>query len=613
VKVNEMLWRPWRREMVASGSAGPPFKPAPTMLEQAIDACVNGFLITSARGPDYAIEYVNPAFCRMTGYDAPEVLGRSCALLWDGAEDQHGVREIVQATRMKREVHAVVRIFRKDGTPVWSEVYVAPVTDAAGQVSHYVVAQYDVTDSKEHETELLYRVSHDLLTGLANRQLLGDRLQQMIARAVREQDAIWVMFIDLDGFKAVNDNVGHRIGDEFLKTVAERLRGCVREVDTVARIHGDEFLIAFAEAGDPVLTNALVRRVMQRVAEPIRAGGHEFSIRCSAGIAKYPSDADSADQLIDCADMAMYKAKQLGRNNVQFFDPELNLIAQQRRRMESALAGARERGEFELYYQARFDLVTGLQVGMEAQLSWNSPEFGLLAADRFIPLAGESGLIVPLGAWLLRTACARAEAWRAAGLGALKMTVRLSARQLRQPDLADMIATILSETGLPPCQLELGLTETLLLDDAGRAPDLLERLRATGVRLLVDDFGSGQASLVTLTRFPVNAVRIDSALVRKITPRAQSGVIPAAIIAMARSLGLRVIGNGVETETQCQFLARHQCDEVQGIQLSPSQPPEAMEGLLHKRETLPARLSRGANLLRTTSPTEMTEGFDPVL
>ncbi|MCC6071989.1 EAL domain-containing protein [Massilia sp. GCM10020059] len=569
------------------------------LLDQAIEASVSGTVIISARAPGYVIEYVNPAFERMLGYSAAEVVGRESAMLLTREDGRRDVPEIREALAAQREAHVSLRVLRKDGTPVWSEMDIAPVRDAAGAVSHFVIAHYDITDKKRSEEELLYRANHDVLTGLANRRLVVDKLQDMIAAAARRKGSIWVMFIDLDRFKRINDSLSHRVGDEFLKLMAERLRASVRGIDVVARLHGDEFLIAFPETGDPPAIALVVQRVMARIAEPVTVAGHELTVSCSAGVAKYPGDGDTADVLIDNADIAMYKAKERGRNNVQCFEAGMNEHVQERLRLERALRLAHERGEFVLHYQPQFDLSSGALVGLEALLRWESPEFGTVAPARFIALAAETGLIIPIGDWVLRTACAQAEAWRAAGLGAPRIAVNLSARQFRQPELVQTVAAALRDTGLEPARLELELTETLVMDDIGDAVQVMRRLRELGIGLSVDDFGTGYSSLASLKEFPVEVLKIDRSFVRDIRPYSHDTSIPDAIISMAHSLGMRVIAEGVESEAQCEFLARNMCDEVQGYLFSRPLPAGAMEAYLREGHTVPEHLRRMYKRQRT--------------
>jgi diguanylate cyclase (GGDEF)-like protein/PAS domain S-box-containing protein len=562
------------------------------LRQQAIEACVNSIIITSAQGPVYPIEYVNPAFEKMTGYTAAEVAGRSYSLLWGGDHDQDGVRDILAMVRARQEGHAVLRTYRKDGALLWSEAYIAPVMDAAGDTHHFVVAHYDVTENRRYQEELEYQTTHDSLTGLANRKLLRERLQHEIACAERERESVWVLFVGLDGFKFVNDSVGHRAGDEFIKAISERLASAVRPGDTVARLGGDEFVLVLPERAGGPLTDAALERVIGVIGAPVIIDSQEFFLSCSAGIASYPNDSADPDTLIEFADLAMYRAKQRGRNNVQYFTPEMNQHAQQRLQLERALRKALERSEFELYYQPQVDLRTGRMVGVEALLRWRHPELGLVRPDHFIALAEETGLIVPIGAWAMRSACAQARLWQPPGPGDLRVALNLGARQFNEPGLVGLVAQVLDETGLPARCLELELTEGLVMSDVARTVEVLHGLRELGVTLAVDDFGTGYSSLAHLKRFPIDVLKIDQSFVGEISQQANDAAISDAIISMAHSLGMRVVAEGVETEAQCEYLSRNMCDEMQGHLFSEALPAHAMEALLGTAKVLPEHLLR---------------------
>ncbi|HYD59273.1 MAG TPA: EAL domain-containing protein [Noviherbaspirillum sp.] len=569
------------------------------LRQQAIEACVNGIIITGATEPDYPIEYVNPAFERLSGYSAAEVIGRSCSMLWGNDYRQAGVKEITAMARERREVNAVLRTYRKDGTMFWSEVHVAPVKNADGHVHHFVVAHYDITEKKRYEEELEYQANHDTLTGLANRNLLRDRLRQAITQATRDGHSVWVMFIDLDRFKYINDSLGHHAGDEFLKTMSDRLRSVVRASDTVARLGGDEFLLVLPDQAEEPLTTAAVQRVMETIAKPVTIEGHELFLSCSAGIAVYPADGDDPDVLVENADLAMYRAKELGRNNFQFYTSAMNDRAQERLQIEGALRTALDRSEFRLFYQPQVDLCTGYIVGMEALLRWQHPEMGTVQPSRFISVAEESGLIVQIGAWVMQTACRQAQTWRTAGLGDLRIAVNLSVRQFAQPDLVQMVSAILDESGLPARYLDLEITESMIMTDVERAVGVLNQLRELGVKLSVDDFGTGYSSLSYLKRFPIDVLKIDRSFVQEISQHTYDAAIPDAIISMAHSLGIRVIAEGVETELQCEFLSRNMCDEIQGYLFSAALAADDMEALLREAPRLPEHLLRMHKRQRT--------------
>ena len=460
-----------------------------------------------------------------------------------------------------------------DGVTRWFNTSGEPVYDAQGEFKGYRGTGSEITERKLAEQRIQHIAHHDVLTGLPNRVLLQDRLQQAIAYANRSGLPMWVVLIDLDRFKFVNDSLGHKAGDLLLQTVAQRLQSSVRESDTVARLSGDEFVAILSQYPDEQLSPAILERVMKALAQPVTLEGKEFFVTCSIGVAIYDADGTPAQHLIEHADIAMYSAKKQGRNSFQFYQPEMNDAAQERLQIEGALRNALERDEFVLHYQPQVDLESGAIVGIEALLRWQHPELGMVAPARFIGLAEETGLIVPIGAWVLRTACQQARAWHDAGFGHLRVAVNLSARQFAQPDLLPSIAAALEETGLPPAALELELTESLFMHDVAQAVHLLYDLKALGVALSIDDFGTGYSSLSYLRNFPIDVRKIDRSFVNDIASDADDAAIVASVIALAHNLELRVIAEGVESEEQLDFLRRHGCNEIQGYYFS--RPVEA--------------------------------------
>ena len=472
------------------------------------------------------------------------------------------------------------QILDDNGQTRWFLVNGQPVFDELGQFTGYRGTGSDITERKLTEQRVHHVAQHDTLTGLPNRSLLQDRLSQAVAYASRSGNPVWVMLIDLDRFKFVNDSMGHKAGDVLLMTVAARLRSSLRDADTVARLSGDEFVVIVSERGDQQLTPEIVQRVMNSVAQPVMLGTKEFFVTCSIGVAVYPSESTAADTLIEHADIAMYRAKKLGRNNFQFYTPAMNEESMERVRIESALRNAVERGEFVLYYQPQLDLKTGKVCGMEALIRWQHPELGMVPPSRFISIAEETGMIVAIGAWVLRTACAQNKAWQDAGFDKLRVAVNLSARQFGAPDLIENLARVLSETGLEPKYLEIELTESLFMSDITPAVDLLHRMKALGVNLSIDDFGTGYSSLSYLSRFPIDVLKIDRSFVADITRDANDEAIVTSIIALAHNLKLAVIAEGVETAEQLDYLRRHGCDEMQGYYFSKPLAAHEFEQLL---------------------------------
>jgi diguanylate cyclase (GGDEF)-like protein/PAS domain S-box-containing protein len=481
------------------------------------------------------------------------------------------------------------RILDDEGDERWFCINGEPVLDEDGVFAGYRGTGSDITARKMTEQRVHHVAQHDVLTGLPNRSLLQDRLGQAVAWANRSGHPVWVMLIDLDRFKFVNDSMGHKAGDVLLMTVAARLRASLRDTDTVARLSGDEFVVILSEHTEQPLSKDVVQRLMDSVAQPVLLGAKEFFVTCSIGVAAYPGDAAAADSLIEHADIAMYRAKKLGRNNFQFYTPAMNEESQERVRIESALRNALERKEFVLHYQPQVDLKTGRIVGMEALIRWQHPELGMVPPGRFIGIAEETGLIVPIGAWVMRTAAAQNKAWQDAGLGQLRVAVNLSARQFGAADLLPGIERVLLETGLDPACLELELTESLFMSDVTPAVELLHRMKALGVQLSIDDFGTGYSSFSYLSRFPIDVLKIDRSFVNDLHVDANDAAIVASIIALAHNLRLSVIAEGVETVEQLDYLRHQGCDEMQGYYFSRPLPDLEFEQLLRQQRNLAAQ------------------------
>jgi diguanylate cyclase (GGDEF)-like protein len=443
--------------------------------------------------------------------------------------------------------------------------------------------QYSI-ERKRYQEQLEYQANYDALTGLPNRNLLHDRLKQSVY-AQRFVRSIGVVFLDIDHFKFVNDSLGHNTGDKLLQKVAARLLDSVRDGDTVARLGGDEFiLILNDQTGQEVIYRAM-QRIISRITEPVEVDGQELLVTASAGISLYPQDGPDVETLLKNADAAMYRAKEKGRNNFQFYTAEMNRQVNERLKMESSLRRALERNELELYYQPRIRIADGALVGCEALLRWQHPELGLTLPERFIGLAEETGLIIPIGEWVIRTACARAHVWQKDGAAPLSVSVNLSMRQFRQEALSSAIDDALRVSGLDPRLLEMELTESLVMQDTEAAIRVLERLREIGVALSVDDFGTGHSSLSYLTRLPISALKIDQSFVQAIKGTGESGegIVAQAIISLGHNLNLKVVGEGVETAVQFDFLKRHSCDEVQGYHFGRPMPAAEFDRFASKR------------------------------
>ncbi len=437
----------------------------------------------------------------------------------------------------------------------------------------------EIAELKRAEEHLMYMSVHDALTGLPNRMLFNDRLHMELAHAERNHRMLAVMFLDLDRFKLVNDTLGHAMGDKLLKRVADRLKSCVRKSDTVARMGGDEFCFLLPEIVKPEDAVKIARKILKALKKPWRLCGQEFYITPSIGIAVYPTDGEDADTLMKNADTAMYRAKELG-NNYQLYRSDLSDRSLELLTSEISLRRALERQEFVVHYQPQLNIITGQIIGMEALIRWEHPERGTILPSEFISYAEETGLIIPIGEWVMRTACAQNRAWQDAGFPPMRVTVNLSARQFQQKNLVERVMSILRETGLDPQWLELEITETVAMQDVEQTISTLRELRDLGVRIAIDDFGTGYSSFNYLKYFPNNTLKIDRSFVRDVTEGREDAAITKAIIALAQNLNLKVIAEGVETEEQLAFLKLQQCDEIQGYLFSRPLPAEEFTRML---------------------------------
>ena len=550
------------------------------LRELAIDAATNAIFIVDAQAPDQPIVHVNRAFETMTGYGVEESIGRNCRFLEGPDSDQPELERLRQAIATGSEASVLLRNYRKDGTLFWNQLQISPVRDEAGAVTHFVGIQSDVTELKNYQVELEYRANYDGLTGLANKNLLNDRLNQAIAWAHRTEGRIAILYIDLDRFKLVNDSLGHAKGDGLLKSVATRLKAHVRESDTVARLGGDEFVIVLNEVDDAAAAGGVARKVLTDLGSPITVDTHELFACASIGVCIYPGDGLDAEALIKSADIAMYRAKHSGGNQVCFYTQDLNANALERLNLEADLRRALAMNEFELYYQPRVGLGSGFATSVEALIRWRRGDRGLTLPESFIPLAEETGLIIPIGEWVLRAACTQMREWVEAGHHGMRVAVNLSPRQFRQADLVATIVGILAETGADANCLELEITETAAMHDPEVSRQVLETLSGLGIALAIDDFGTGYSSLAYLKRFPIKNLKIDQSFVHGIPGDDNDMNIVRSIIALGRSLGFTVIAEGVETEQQRAFLLAEGCDEMQGYLFSRPKPSNELEGLL---------------------------------
>jgi diguanylate cyclase (GGDEF)-like protein/PAS domain S-box-containing protein len=459
-------------------------------------------------------------------------------------------------------------LVRRDGFEIPIEDSISPIHDREGNATGAVIVFRDVSAARAMADQITHSAEHDFLTGLPNRMLLNDRVNQAIAMAPRHHKRVAVLFLDLDGFKHINDSLGHPTGDKLLQSIAKRLVECVRASDTVSRQGGDEFVVLLSEVERSEDTAITARRMLQAVAEAHSIDHHDLHVTTSIGVSVFPDDGLDAETLIKNADTAMYQAKENGRQSYKFFKPAMNVRAVERQAIEESLRRALERQEFAVHYQPKVSLKTGEITGAEALLRWTHPVRGPIPPGQFIPIAEDCGLIRPIGNWILREACRQARAWLDAGLPLASMAVNISAVQFRNENFLQGVFSTLEETGLDPKYLELELTESVLMKHAESTEVILKTLRARGVQLAVDDFGTGYSSLSYLRRFAIDALKIDQSFVRQITTTPSETTIVTAVISMGRSLNLRVVAEGVETTEELAFLQAHQCDQAQGYYFS---------------------------------------------
>jgi len=539
------------------------------LRNRAIEASVNPIVIVDAGARNQPLIYVNGAFESITGYRSDEAIGRNCNFLQGEDRDQPELQKIRDAIREKCPVSVLLRNYRKDGSLFLNELYIAPVTDGQNEVVRYFVGVlYDVTQIRRYQEDLERQANYDALTGLANRNLLHERTQQALSQARRYGHLLTVVFIDINNFKLINDSMGHSAGDELIVAVAERLRVCVRDGDTVGRIGGDEFVLVLIDQNLEDANLQIMKRIQEEMAHPVLIRGKALVVTCSMGLARFPDDGEDAESLLANADVAMYRAKSSGRNNFQFYAKEMNAKAGDRLLLESDLWHALENDEFTLNYQPQIDMRTGRIIGMEALIRWNHPKRGFIPPMEFIPVAECNGLIIPIGQWVLETACRQSLELLEEGFGPMRVAVNLSARQLSQSGFVESVRDILASTGIEPSHLELEVTESMVMHNVDEAVEILGRLNEMGVQLSLDDFGTGFSSLAYLKRFPIDRLKIDQSFIRHCDQDRDDAIISQTIIALAHGLKIKVIAEGIETAAHLAFLKENDCDEGQGYFIS---------------------------------------------
>jgi diguanylate cyclase (GGDEF)-like protein/PAS domain S-box-containing protein len=552
---------------------------AETRYRSIFENAIEGIYQTSPSG-----QYLdfNPALARIYGYESAQELASGISDIQKQLYvDPNKRNEFVTLMREQGSVQNFeAQVYRKNGEIIWISENARSVCNDEGNLLFYEGTVEDVTERKNYERQIEYQATHDTLTGLPNRTLLADRLQQCMSLAERHHDKVAVAFVDLDQFKLINDSLGHHAGDQLLVSMAERLSNCVREYDTVVRLGGDEFVLLLTGLNKVEDISQSMRRVLEAVAQPCVIADREFVVSCSIGIGVYPDDGKDPNTLLKYADSAMYKAKQSGRNNFQFYTAELNKVLMERLEIEYRLRGALDNDEFLLHYQPKIDLSSGRVVGAEALIRWQPPGECMVSPVSFIPVAEETGLIESIGEWVLRTACRKAEELKQLMGRPIPIAVNVSARQFRQAGLVKLVESVLSDTGLDPACLELEITESMLVHDTANFIRILHDLKSIGVKLAIDDFGTGYSSMAYLKDFPVDRLKIDKTFVDDLEDAPTKAAILKAIVALGHSLGLKVIAEGVESAYQQAFLHGIGCDELQGYYFSKPLSAEAFEALL---------------------------------
>jgi diguanylate cyclase (GGDEF)-like protein/PAS domain S-box-containing protein len=559
------------------------------LRERALHAASNGIVITGMDGRDCPIEYVNPAFERITGYSADEVIGRDSRFMAAPGMDANERLLLHEAIAARRPVNVVFRNMRKNGELFWNDLSITPVEGEHGESTHFIGVIMDVTASKQRTAHLEHEVNHDALTGLANRNLLWDRLEQALHMAQRQKQLVGILLIDLNNFKAINDTYGHEAGDVVLKVVARRLLASVRDSDTVARLSGDEFVLVLVNQPSLRYTLRMIERLRQGLTQPVSFMHKEIEVGASLGVAVYPHDGLTSVDLVRSADVAMYHAKATGRNEIYFFSNDMKSTTEARQRLDACMSHAIERGELFMLYQPCIDARSNRVTCFEALLRWRHPEHGVLLPSAFLAEAEENGRIVEFGAWVLDQACAFLRDLKAIGVSDVPVTVNVSAREYGQHDFVAKIAARLVAYGLTPGSLQIELREETVMRNPGQVRDLALQLRALGLTLSIDEFGQGMTDLGFLRELSVGQLKLSKQSVHAIAadePDGDGSTMARTLIDIGHNLRMQVIGEAVETRAQREFLTVHGCEALQGVLLSEPVTVEAARDLV--RDRMPA-------------------------
>ena len=552
-------------------------------LSRAVEQSPIIIIITDVNGN---IEYTNPMFTRVTGYTKEDVFKKNLYTVKPNRMSPEEYKQLWNAVAAGATWRGELCNEKKTGELYWESMTISPIKDFQGDITHFLVVSEDVTERKQAETTIRQMAFYDTLTSLPNRSLFNDRLSMAMVHAGRKEESLAVLFLDLDHFKLVNDTLGHAVGDLLLKAVSERLAGCIRKGDTVARLGGDEFIVLLPGIKRREDASDVAEKIVEKITHPFLVGNHELIVTTSIGVAIYPDDGKDLDTLLRNADIAMYHAKEHGRNNFQYYNNALYIKVSRKRLLESKLRHALERKEFLLHYQPQVNINTGQIVGIEALLRWNHPELGMVSPLEFIPLSEATGLIVSIGEWVLSTACSQVKAWQDAGLPKIRIAVNLSTHTFQRQNFVERVIHTLNETRLSPRFLELEITESTAMQNVEATITKLGKLHVMGIQIAIDDFGTGHSSLNYLRKFPIHTLKIDQSFVKDVTTNPGDASIVSAIIALAKSLKLKVVAEGVETREHFSFLKEHQCEEAQGYLFHKPAPPESIETILRQNKPL---------------------------